>query len=175
VPKNQALITPRLAGSSVPRVTHCNASNTFNESSVGLAEFEVDYDVPAFATGVTTDNVLATLLPDSKVPVGHKVVITDFQIFFPGPTTWTNFGSMTIRDSADSPTPFFSWTPALTAAAQFFTKQIGAVTNFTVGSSFLALSGGATGRGLQLYLSGGTNPNAGSAFKVHLKGYFKKV
>jgi hypothetical protein len=143
----------------------------FDERNNGLAEFEFDVDVPAWASGQTTSATLATLLPEGLVPSGMKCVLTDFHIGW-GATAWNNATSICISDSNGTPVDFATVAIANTGGSAMMTRQTG-VTGLTLGSALVSLSGGTTGKGLNCRIVGGTNPTQGSGFKIHGRGFFK--
>lgn len=134
----------------------------------GPAFFEVDLDV-------TAAQIIAgpvTVVPDSMVPPGYKLYLTDYQIRWGG-TAFTTATDVRISDTNSTPVDFVTVTVANTGSNNIHRLSPTGVTQtgVTQGAGIVNRGGGTSGKGLQIRTTGST-PAAGSAFSVYVRGYF---
>lgn len=155
-----------MSGTQLPVVGGIVSSNQITSAGDGPAWFRV-------AKSVTAAEVIAgavTLLSDSDVPYGLKVVPTNVVINFDGSTAFTTATDIRVSDTSGTPIDFVTVAIANTTGTKVV-PVASAPTGVTVGTAMKNLNAsGAAGKGLQLRTTGST-PAAGATLYLVIEGF----
>lgn len=147
-----------------PKTPATNVSDAMLDTREGRGVFEAEFQIGTDAsTALSAVNSGATLIPDSQVPRGCRVYVTDVEFKFNG-TAFATSTDIRISDTAATPVDFATVAIANTGSFQ----RLGGA-NVTAGAGIA--NGGTVGRGLRIRQTG-TAATAGHAFRVYVRGYF---
>lgn len=149
----------------LPVVSSLAGSSLIDSADMGPVMFEC-------MTSVTAAQIAAgavTLISDSDVPTGSKLVPLSIIIHFHASTAFTTATDIRLSDTATSPIDFITVAIANTTGTKSLPNPE-AVTGVTVSTDYRTFNAsGNSGKGLQIRSTGST-PAAGDTFYVYVRG-----